>query len=477
MFLRRELPGCPVSLRDRVWIEQRIGWLMERLGRGRMAARPKAFPVARDFPGIYDRSPAWAKDVFERVSAVMGVDSSLIDLETFQRKHAPFAAGLYHERSEESPRPRIGFEESNLDDPAELVAIFAHELAHEVLLGGQLLAGEERDEEELTDLTAIYLGMGVFTANSALDQRRIQWNWASTSYLSSGGYLKANQCGYALAVLSWLGRSTDMEWHRWLRPDQADAVRSGLAYLDRCEEPILDRDHPTRPLEPMNSYAELAARLVRPRAAGLMQALLALVDLEHEIPRAAPLLQPLLESPIASLRIAALSLLSQIDEPWPADCLPILSRVATASELDEARAVLTALARRPLATDLCLANRLTWGEHLENQLREPQRKLAVEAAEALAATTETLPDYLMTLLQDVFVEAVMRCHLPADRLWHAYDKCDPSARVNVLARLRRRSPALVESVEEFWLHIDAADNPPDLDEEVDDGDEDWEQFY
>src|SRR5262249_7608275 len=147
----------------------RIGWLVERLGRYRMAATPKALPVAEDFPEVYDRSPNWAKEVFERVSQLMGVDSSQLDLKMFQRKHAPHAAGLY-QPADEDQRPVVSFEESQLEHPDDLIAILAHELAHEVLLGGKLLSGNEVDDEELTDLTAIFLGMGVFTANSSLNQ-------------------------------------------------------------------------------------------------------------------------------------------------------------------------------------------------------------------------------------------------------------------------------------------------------------------
>ena len=61
----------------------------------------------------------------------------------------------------------MAVKESQLKDSLALVATQAHELCHLILLGPGLLSGDDPDMEPLTDLATVYLGMGVFAANSA----------------------------------------------------------------------------------------------------------------------------------------------------------------------------------------------------------------------------------------------------------------------------------------------------------------------
>ena len=63
---------------------------------------------------------------------------------------------------------------SQLHDPESLAATLAHELAHEILLGGGLLNDNNEDLERLTDLLPIFLGIGIFGANSGLREQNFR---------------------------------------------------------------------------------------------------------------------------------------------------------------------------------------------------------------------------------------------------------------------------------------------------------------
>jgi len=48
-----------------------------------------------------------------------------------------------------------------------LIGTTAHEVAHVLLLADGRISREEPDMEPFTDLLTVYLGLGIFTANTA----------------------------------------------------------------------------------------------------------------------------------------------------------------------------------------------------------------------------------------------------------------------------------------------------------------------
>ena len=51
-----------------------------------------------------------------------------------------------------------------LDEPENMVAVLAHEIAHIKLPGESRM---EENDERITDLTTIFFGLGIFNANAA----------------------------------------------------------------------------------------------------------------------------------------------------------------------------------------------------------------------------------------------------------------------------------------------------------------------
>jgi SprT-like family. len=95
----------------------------------------------------------------------------------------------------------IRFSRDLMDHPGDLIATFAHELAHLLLHARGVEEGVSAEDAELvTDLAAVYLGFGVFLANSAFELQQfddgLMGGWSSRRQ----GYLTENTLVYATAL-------------------------------------------------------------------------------------------------------------------------------------------------------------------------------------------------------------------------------------------------------------------------------------
>ena len=86
--------------------------------------------------------------------------------------------------------------------PAPLTATLAHELAHVRLLHEQRLTGEEEDHELTTETTAGLLGFAVFSANSAVRERDVQFSTGTGWSVGQLGYFRVQTWGALLGLLA-----------------------------------------------------------------------------------------------------------------------------------------------------------------------------------------------------------------------------------------------------------------------------------
>jgi hypothetical protein len=225
-------PKCPVTLVEKAWTEWRMCWLAEKLGIKRLLEAEVLTPTDDHFPHEYCGTQADAWSFMRFLARHMGVDSSRIELEIVDQ--LPDAVGHYESSDY---RPIIRVVEAQLEDPQRLLATLAHELAHEVLLGGGLISPEVEDHEWITDLAMAYLGVGIFAANATLTEASVSdgnWNWWS---LSKQGYLPSHIFGYAMALFAFM-REEEADWQRHLRPDAAAAFRKGLRFLRKTNNSL-----------------------------------------------------------------------------------------------------------------------------------------------------------------------------------------------------------------------------------------------
>jgi hypothetical protein len=227
-------PKCPLETSEKVWTEFRMRWLAGKLGLDRLIHSEMILPEPRFFPDPYTGTPADAQRIFDRVCGFMKLEPGRFDVEVLPDDSMFGAAGLYYH----GEKPRIALAQKSLADPERLVATIAHELAHDILLGGGLITTDVEDHEHLTDLVPVFLGMGLFAANAPIRDRSYHENNWNYFKISRHGYLPSRMIGYALALFAFVRGETRPAWARYLRPDAAEPLKSGLRFLRKTSDSL-----------------------------------------------------------------------------------------------------------------------------------------------------------------------------------------------------------------------------------------------
>jgi hypothetical protein len=259
-------PNCPLGTAEKVWVERRMRWLADRLGHERLRDARAVVPTADFFPDPYHPDEPSARRCLDRVCRYMRVDPASLALTVVADEAMPGAAGLY-ERGARSRAPvkrsrsNVYVAASQLTNPISLIATLAHEVGHEILLGGGVLTAQVEDHEQVTDLLTVFLGMGVFNANSTLHESA--WNYGATYSgwsIHTQGYLSANSFGYALGVFAYLRGESNPDWAYYLRADAKGSLRAGLRYLRKTNDSLFRPDSDPAPRQPPTA-GEVAAGL------------------------------------------------------------------------------------------------------------------------------------------------------------------------------------------------------------------------
>ena len=273
---------CPLSTREKVWVEQRMLWLAERFGIARMQNARVILPTEEFFPDSYSGDEPSARKYLDRICGYMGIDPRSIELKIVADRDIPGAAGLYEMRD----RSNIYVAASQLATPLHLMSTLAHELAHELLLKGNHLTQAVPDHELVTDLVPVYLGVGIFTANSTVQSSTKRLGNLSWWSISKQGYLSSVTLGYAAALFAFARGEDRPPWAKELRADSAVTLRSALRYLQKTGDSLFTPSSisapPKRP-----SLAELAEQLENRSATFRLAALLQV----HEHPPASDLIE------------------------------------------------------------------------------------------------------------------------------------------------------------------------------------------
>jgi hypothetical protein len=258
-------PKLPVTDEERQWVDNGFLRLGKMLGRERMLRATVILPTAEHFPDVYDKTPATAETLFQRMCAYMQVDRRPIEFEIFPdetselRLILPYwrgksggCAGLYthdsavDEKDEEDgagdsdgKRMVVAVRSTQLKDPMSLVATVAHELGHVILLGGGLMDPETPDHEPMTDLLTVFLGLGVFTANSAGRFLQYQDDTHHGWSMQRLGYLPEEVYGYALAKFAAERGEDRADWVRHLSTNVRAYYKRSRAYLKKVSQRVV----------------------------------------------------------------------------------------------------------------------------------------------------------------------------------------------------------------------------------------------
>jgi hypothetical protein len=243
-------PKLAVTPEQQRWVDSSFLRLATILGSHRILQAKVILPTPDHFPDPYDGSEAALQLIFQHVATAMQVDPSGIEVTMFaaaddiSKRLIPFwegptsgAAGLYHH--DPTTKPHISINEKQLKDPMALVAVLAHELGHIILLRPGLVPRDDPDMEPMNDLLTVFLGFGIFTANSAFYFK--QYTSGRTQGWSAGrlGYLSEEMFGYALARFAFERGEAKPTWRKFLSTNVSSYLKRSAAWLADRNEPRL----------------------------------------------------------------------------------------------------------------------------------------------------------------------------------------------------------------------------------------------
>lgn len=233
------------------WCYETFEFLLERFGEvSRLESTPAFVPTPDYFDVRSDLDPEEiAEAFFEQTRRHCGLESWPVKLvpQGDTRTGARFlgsttregAVGTYLRRPDGVVE--ITYDPEAVDRPVALVATFAHELAHYLLDAiDEVTPGGHDREEPATDITAVFLGFGVFLANAAFEFEQFQDSSRQGWSMSRQGYLTEQQLAFSLALFAKLSGNPDREVRRFLDANPRAAFDAARRYLDRHKS---DWDH------------------------------------------------------------------------------------------------------------------------------------------------------------------------------------------------------------------------------------------
>ena len=227
---RERLPGG-----SRRWIRASMDWLVAEFGRD-VLLRPIALPSDL-IPDGYDGSVAAATELCGRIDAWMDLHPGQCGLSfELDGVRRPVNGLVVKEQSgrwiRTNGQNQILLAPALAADPVALIATYAHEAGHELLLGsGRISLVRRPDHESLTDLLTVFYGLGIFTANAAYE-RRPRPNGRGKQPLARG-YLRESALSEALAHYAKLRGERHPDWDRYLDPPVRRGLRNQLVVLHR----------------------------------------------------------------------------------------------------------------------------------------------------------------------------------------------------------------------------------------------------
>jgi hypothetical protein len=238
--------SCPCDPAAKAWVEVRLQWLIAEFEEHDFNLNPIVLPTAEFFPDRYDGSRQAVRTLLDRVCGYMNVNPEFVALKFIDDackiwlvndsgQYLPHAAGTYSEGEEKFI---IRIANSQIGDTVGLVGTMAHELAHVRLLGESRVMRDVYDNELLTDLTAVYFGLGIFLANTPRVWDSQYTKWPGTE-LNKPEYMTPPMFGYALAHLAWFRGEEKPAWAKFLHWNGRSDFNQAMRFLFKDGETAL----------------------------------------------------------------------------------------------------------------------------------------------------------------------------------------------------------------------------------------------
>ena len=166
---------------EQAWLLEKLKELIRHRGKKTFLRAPLVEATDAFFPDRWSPDPAGVRRLILRVMRYAEMKSHRIALEVFEGDPRPVFGntgrvhGFEHESDtvawfagmDDDGTCNFGVRKDHLDQQGALAAILCHEVAHAYRARHGLGYSTHEEEESLTDLTTVYLGFGLLTANLA----------------------------------------------------------------------------------------------------------------------------------------------------------------------------------------------------------------------------------------------------------------------------------------------------------------------
>jgi hypothetical protein len=244
MFWRRK--SSPLEKEEEEWIISCWEWLLRRLNDlDAFRQFPLVLPTGDFFPPTKQTGHARARHIFRSVARLTGTEhwgyvlvpqegdvNPVLGPMAVVQNTPSGPAGTFSIPDDASIR--ITYNPALILQPGELIATFAHEIAHALLHTVPFDApGGPEFEEYATDVTVAFRGFGIFGANHAFHFSQFSDMATGTQGWSSqrAGYLTETQWGFCLAIFLYLRDEKPDVALKWLKPGPAATLQKSLRYF------------------------------------------------------------------------------------------------------------------------------------------------------------------------------------------------------------------------------------------------------
>jgi hypothetical protein len=192
----------PIDDDEADWLLACFAWMRREFDPRRASAVPLVLPDPTFFPRSVAQGHDRATELFDQVKAHAGMTEWPCDLVVGSADRERVLIPGFALRHDSKPAPLgtfgyrdghyvISYNPGELAYPQSLIATFAHELAHYLMHSAQTSPPGGPDLlEHATDATAVYLGFGIFMANSSKNFSQFHnfdvmgWEMRPQGYLS-----------------------------------------------------------------------------------------------------------------------------------------------------------------------------------------------------------------------------------------------------------------------------------------------------
>jgi len=216
----------PITDAGRKWVENALLTLVEVFDEEYFKSLPTITPDKNYFDHEFDGTESDAEYILGRLMSIMRIDPAKIKLMFFSNPGPIYSGGLntvnvhkantlantagLYRNSAVDPK-EMWIETSIIKNKIALISLMAHQLAHYKLLGERRRL--IKNDESLTDLTAVVFGFGIFIGNAQL-------------------YLPDLVIAYALAWLAYY-RQEDTSWKHYLNKTVKKYFERSLSYIEK----------------------------------------------------------------------------------------------------------------------------------------------------------------------------------------------------------------------------------------------------